>query len=86
LRLAYFNIIMSYYNSPPAWGLGKGLVTPPYKKLACYKMLHKVLEVAGSCEHSTEPSGSIKVGNFLINRVTISFSRTTLLHRVHHNT
>jgi len=29
-------------------------------KAACYEMLHRVSELAGSCEHGNEPSGSIK--------------------------
>jgi hypothetical protein len=36
--------------------------------------------VADSCEHSNEPSGSIKGGNFFTSWVTVSFSRRTLLH------
>jgi hypothetical protein len=37
--------------------------------------------MAGSCEHGNEPWGSIKCGEFLdYIRVTVSFSRPTLLH------
>jgi hypothetical protein len=39
--------------------------------------------VADSCEHGNEPLGSIKVGDFLTNWVTISFSRRTLFHEFH---
>jgi hypothetical protein len=50
-------------------GMGKGL-THHKKKTVCYEMLHRPWNwiegaVAGSYEHGTEPSGSIKVGNFL---------------------
>jgi hypothetical protein len=39
--------------------------------------------VAGFCEHSNEPSGSIKkAGFFLISRVTINFSNNILHHGV----
>jgi hypothetical protein len=38
--------------------------------------------VAGSCEHGNVVSGSIKAGNFLTSRVTICFTRRTLLHGV----
>jgi hypothetical protein len=37
----------------------------------------------GSCEHGSEPSGSIKAGNFLTSVVTIS-SRRTSLHGVNY--
>jgi len=37
--------------------------------------------VAYSCEHGNEPSGSIKVEH-LTSRVTVSFSRRTLLQEV----
>jgi hypothetical protein len=36
--------------------------------------------VAGSCEHGNEPFDSIKGGKVPDYRVTISFSRRTLLH------
>jgi hypothetical protein len=36
----------------------------------------------GLCGHGNEFSGSIKVGNFLTSRVTISFSRRALFHGV----
>jgi len=49
----------------PAWGLGEGLTTPHLKKLACYEMLHRASELASSCEHGNEPSGSIKGVKFL---------------------
>jgi hypothetical protein len=38
--------------------------------------------VAGSCVQGNEISGSIKVGNFLINRLGVRFSTGTLLHGV----
>jgi hypothetical protein len=38
--------------------------------------------VAGSFEHGNEPFGSIKGGEFLEYLMTISFSRSTLLHAV----
>jgi hypothetical protein len=38
--------------------------------------------MAESFEDGKEPSGSIKMGNFMSNRVTVSFSRRTLLHSV----
>jgi len=48
------------------WALGKGLTTPHRKrKTACYEMLHMASELAGSCEHGNEPSGSIKDGKYL---------------------
>jgi hypothetical protein len=43
---------------------------PRRKKSACYKMLHRISEPdgtrtdSGPCEHATEPSGSIKGGEF----------------------
>jgi hypothetical protein len=37
---------------------------------------------ADSCEHGNEISGSIKGGNFLTKRGTISFSRRITFHRV----
>jgi hypothetical protein len=43
-------IIILYYNSPPAWGLGEGLTAPDRKKTACYKMLHRTSELVGYCE------------------------------------
>jgi hypothetical protein len=45
-------------------------------------MLCKALELLSSYKHNNEPSGSIKVGNFLTSWVTISFSSTTLIHIV----
>jgi hypothetical protein len=38
----------------------------------------------GCCQHGNEISGSIKAGNFLTSRETISFSRRTILHGVRH--
>jgi hypothetical protein len=38
--------------------------------------------VAGSCEHTNEPLGSIESVEFLASWVTVSFSRRTLLHGV----
>ena len=38
--------------------------------------------MAGTCECSNEPSGSIKWGNFLTSCKPVSFSRRTLLHGV----
>jgi len=47
-------------------GLGDGLTTPHRKKkTACYEMLCRTLNLAGSCEHGNEPSRSIKGGEFL---------------------
>jgi hypothetical protein len=37
---------------------------------------------ADSCEYGNEISGSIKGGNFLTKRGTISFSRVSTFHRV----
>jgi hypothetical protein len=42
--------------------------------------------VVDCCEHSNEPLGSIKAGNFLTNCVTNSFSGRTLLNGVCYNT
>jgi len=48
--------------------LGQGGVTTLHiKRLANYEILHKVSRqhpVAGSCDHDTEPSGSVKGGEF----------------------
>jgi len=55
-------------GDPPDCGLGEGPTTPRRKKkTACYEMLHRTSDLcrAGSCEHSNEPSGSIKGGKFL---------------------
>jgi hypothetical protein len=38
--------------------------------------------MAGFCEHCNEPSGSIKKGYFLTDRVTISFSNNVLHYGV----
>jgi hypothetical protein len=38
--------------------------------------------VAGNCECGNEPSGSIKLGEFLDCYKPVSFSRSTLLHGV----
>ena len=38
--------------------------------------------MAGACEFSNEPLGSIKWGNFLTSRGLVSFSRRTLLRAV----
>jgi hypothetical protein len=64
LCLCNYYIIL-YYGVPPAWGLGMGLTSPHSKKLACYEMLHRASELAGSCEHGNKPSDSIKGGEFL---------------------
>jgi hypothetical protein len=45
---------------PAAWGLSKGLKTSHRRKSACYEMSHRVSKLVDSCEHSNEPSGSIK--------------------------
>jgi len=52
---------------PSAWGLGEGLTTPRRKKklvTKCYTRPRKV----GPCEQSSEPSGSLKGGNFLLKK------------------
>jgi hypothetical protein len=46
-------------------GLDVELITPHRKKSACYEMLHRASELAGSCEYGNEPSGFIKGGEFL---------------------
>jgi hypothetical protein len=46
--------------SPPTSRLGEGLTIPHLKKTACYEVVHRVLELQGTCEHGNEPSGSIK--------------------------
>ena len=38
--------------------------------------------MAGTCEFGNEPSGSIKVENFLTSCKPVSFSRRTVLHGV----
>jgi hypothetical protein len=38
--------------------------------------------VTGSCEHSNEPSGSIKCEEFLSSRATVSFLRRAQSHGV----
>jgi hypothetical protein len=39
-------------------------------------------EMAGSCEHGIEPSGSVNAGNFLTSCATLSFARTLRRGRV----
>jgi hypothetical protein len=51
--------------------LDEGPITPHHKRPACYEMLDRASELAGSCEHGNEPSVSIKVGNFLTSRVVV---------------
>jgi hypothetical protein len=43
-----------------AWRMGKGLTTVHCKKPPCYEMLHRVSELAGSCEHSNNLSRFLK--------------------------
>jgi hypothetical protein len=45
--------------------LGEGLITLQYKQLVYYEMLYRASELAGSCEHNNEPSGSIKGGELV---------------------
>jgi hypothetical protein len=46
-------------DDPPSWGLSDGLITPQRKKkISCYEMLRRYLELAGSWEHGNEPSES----------------------------
>jgi hypothetical protein len=55
-------------GGPPAWRLGRGLVTPRHKNqlvMECYKGPRIWTPVANSCEHGNEPSGSVKGGEFL---------------------
>jgi len=61
-------------GGPLSWGFGGGLITPHHKKLACMKCYagcrldssgSGYRPVMGSCEHSNEPSGSIKCREFL---------------------
>jgi len=42
-------------GGPPVWGLGDGLTTLHRKRPACYEMLHRTSEFAGSCEHDNKP-------------------------------
>jgi hypothetical protein len=48
-----------------SWVLGEGLTILHHKKPACYKMLHRALDLVGSHVHGNEPSGSIKGRKFL---------------------
>jgi hypothetical protein len=48
-----------------SWGFGVRLKTHDHKKRACYEMLHSVSELACSCEHDNENSGSVKDVKFL---------------------
>jgi hypothetical protein len=57
--------IISYCNGSPVWGLGEGLITLHCKESASYETLHRASELAGSCEHDIEPSGSVKGREFL---------------------
>jgi hypothetical protein len=52
-------------GDPTASGLGVRLTTFHHKKTACYEMLHRTSELAGSYERVNESSGSIKGGEFL---------------------
>jgi hypothetical protein len=53
-------------GGPLALWLGVGLTTPYCKRnLTRYELLHSVSDLPGSCEHGTEPQGSIKGGEFL---------------------
>jgi hypothetical protein len=45
--------------------LGDRITSPRRKKTPCYKMLHTASELAGTCEHGSEPSRSITGGEFL---------------------
>jgi hypothetical protein len=47
-----------------------------------YVQLAQRSPVAGCSEYSNEPLGSEKAGNFLTGRLTVTFSRRTLLHGV----
>jgi hypothetical protein len=46
-------------------GLSEELTTPHYKKTAFHEMLYRVSDLTDPREHSNEPSGSIKGGEFL---------------------
>jgi hypothetical protein len=46
-------------------GVGQRANNSLLKKTAYYKMLHRALDLAGSCEYGNEPSGSIKGREFL---------------------
>jgi hypothetical protein len=50
------------FSSIAGWERGYQLTV---KKTACYEMLHRALELAGSCEPGYERSGTIKGGKFL---------------------
>jgi len=52
-------------NGPSVGGLGEGLIIPHRKRAACFEFLHRTSELAGSCEHANESSGSLKGGEFL---------------------
>jgi hypothetical protein len=57
--------IMKRRGGPPVWGLGEGLTTHSKKK-TCYEIgITGTSDMAGPCEHSDVPSGSMKGGEFL---------------------
>jgi hypothetical protein len=60
-------------------GVGRGSKTSHRQNAACYEMLHRASDKAGSCKHGNEPSGLEKAQNFLTSWVTIIFSRRTVL-------
>jgi hypothetical protein len=55
-----------------------------FKDMKWTKLTQKSL-MAIFCEHSDEPLGSTKAGNFLISRITVNCSTKTLFHRHSYN-
>jgi hypothetical protein len=55
-----YEVDKALLSSPWGWAGGSQILT--VKGPACYKMLHRVSDLACSCEHGNEPSGSIKGG------------------------
>jgi hypothetical protein len=59
------DIKRKFHKESSILGVGEGLTIPHRKTPACYEVLHRALELAGSCKHGNELSGAIKGGEFL---------------------
>jgi len=59
-------IVLPIRGDPPAFeGSRRGYQPITLKKTTCYEMLHRISELAGSCEHDNGPTGSITGGEYL---------------------
>ena len=71
------------YTELDIWKVGQGGVKMlECKQSACYKILHRALDLTGSYAWGNGPSTSMTFGYFLISSANIRFFKGNVLHNL----